>query len=470
MARRVKKKKGTRFPLWRGDVLDKLAKIEDNTYDGCLTDPPYGIGFMGKRWDHGVPSAEVWAEVLRVLKPGAGMLVFGGTRTHHRLIVNIEDAGFRILDVMSWMYGSGFPKSHNIENHIDKKKGHGNRKSAIASGNKTHPTTGEQRRPGDNLPKYEGRSEEGKTWQGYGTALKPAWEPIILAMKPCDGSYADNALTHGVAGLNIDGTRIDVSGGRPKISGDYKNTANNAYEGRMDNSLMGGSKNEGTTTEGRWPANVLLEHHPECEYVGSKRVKSGPAPQHASKKKGKSKFRPNQGTYQGQGQLHADEEGKETVEQWNCHPECPVRMLDEQTGELKSHGGGKATHGGMFGSGGEVTDKTAMDRFRGDSGGPSRFFYTAKANRRERTCDGTVENKHPTVKPLDICEYLAKLLLPPARENERRRILVPFCGSGSELCGAILAGWDAGLGIDSEQEYLDIARKRIEYVRKNGKP
>ena len=151
------------YAIQTGDVKEVLSGMEGQ-FDGCLTDPPYGLSFMGKSWDHGVPSADVWAEVYRVLKPGAFLLAFGGTRTFHRLTCAIEDAGFEIRDCVMWLYGSGFPKSHNWD-------------------------------------------KDG-AFKGYGTALKPAWEPCIVAMKPLDGTFANNAMKHGVAGINVDAGRI----------------------------------------------------------------------------------------------------------------------------------------------------------------------------------------------------------------------------------------------------------------------
>lgn len=195
------------YAVFTGDVDEALATL---FFDAILCDPPYGLSFMGKAWDHGVPGPETWASLLRVVKPGGHLMAFGGTRTFHRLAVAIEDAGWEIRDTLCWLYGSGFPKSKNLDGAFD----------------------------------------------GYGTALKPAWEPIILAMRPIDGTYAHNALTHGVAGLNIDGGRITADSRPLRISHGQDTEGKNTYG---SNGPGGGSHAAGETTLGRWPANVALD-------------------------------------------------------------------------------------------------------------------------------------------------------------------------------------------------------------------
>lgn len=267
--------------LVRSNCLDYLQTMPADSVDTVITDPPYHLvqasrngssqpgdlstpfgrsgpskarGFMGKEWDGGDIAfrPETWSAILRVCKPGALLLAFGGTRTFHRLACAIEDAGWEIRDTICWLYSSGFPKSHNVANGIDKLHGAGNRGSAIASGSKFHATTGKARRPGEQLPKYQSRTPESKGWAGYGTALKPAFEPVIVAMKPLDGTYAENALKHGVAGLNIDGGRID-------LNGDYKCGANwrPSQTGLGDN--YDSSKANQHSDVGRWPANLVLD-------------------------------------------------------------------------------------------------------------------------------------------------------------------------------------------------------------------
>lgn len=405
------------FTIQEGDVLEQLKLQPEMSFDGCLTDPPYHLtqasrngsprmpnaespfgrhrngdkGFMGKTWDGGDVAfrPETWAEVLRCLKPGAMLLAFGGTRTHHRLMCAIEDAGFEIRDCCMWLYGSGFPKSMDISKAIDKAAG-AERLDAIKGGH-----LGLGHRAGDGPSKNElgtrrthtidaGRVSRGSavtadaaTWSGYGTALKPAWEPIIVAMRPFAGTFAENALTHGVAGLSIDACRIESGPIR-------KNTAGG---GGFDGGFHDVQRGTGTIMHdsGRWPANFLL-----------------------------------------------DEES--------------AAALDRQSGLLRNGGqnassSARAKAGNLFGV------RAGVSEFAGDSGGASRFFYTAKASTSERG-DG---NTHPTVKPTELASYLAKLILPPERDGEPRRLLVPFSGSGSEIIGALAVGW----------EYALIARRRI---------
>lgn len=234
-----------KYNLHHGNCLDVLKTFQDNSVDSIVTDPPYGISFMGKTWDYDVPSVDIWTECLRVLKPGGYLLAFAGTKTQHRMAINIEDAGFEIRDMIAWVYGSGFPKSHNVANSIDKMFGAGNRGQAIASGSKFHPTTGEARAPGELLDKYEARTEEGKGWEGFGTALKPAMEPITVARKPLIGTVAKNVLAYGTGALNIDGCRV----------GDEV-----LPEQRAGQAKIGTFERDNMVTPeriGRWPANII---------------------------------------------------------------------------------------------------------------------------------------------------------------------------------------------------------------------
>lgn len=188
--------------LLLGDCLARLKELPDNSVDAVVTDPPYGLSFMGKKWDYDVPATEVWAECLRVLKPGGHLLAFAGTRTQHRMAVRIEDAGFEIRDMIAWVYGSGFPKSHNLQ--------------------------------GD--------------WQGWGTALKPALEPITVARKPLIGTVAENVLAHGTGALNIDGCRVPGA-----LEGDpnrFRKTDGGEFVAKFDNAPV-------VRSDGRWPANLI---------------------------------------------------------------------------------------------------------------------------------------------------------------------------------------------------------------------
>ncbi len=418
------------------DCLELTKQIPSNSIDSLLSDPPYGLEFMGKDWDKGLPGIRFWREFLRITKPGGFLLCFGGTRTYHRLACAIEDAGWEIRDCMMWLYGSGFPKSHNISKAIDKAAG-AKRKQIKTSmgptGNKYAKGLGDDRpwmQTAAKIGYHEHDSNNpattlAKIWNGYGTALKPAWEPIIVAMKPLDGTFAHNAETHGVAGLNIDGGRIPAPEGLTK-GGCTK------YGG------MFGSGDKVTNPEGhsqgRWPANLLLD-----EEAGA--------------------------------------------------------MLDEQTGTLKS-GILKPRKKPDKNPIKMNASKEITSSWPGDSGGASRFFYCAKTSRKERNmgmedCEdkllarsggaqgaenrgekeylqkhiglnrvAVVKNNHPTVKPLALMKYLCTLLKMP---STGQIILDPFLGSGTTGMACKELGI-AFIGIEKELEYCEIAVKRIAAV------
>ena len=322
----------------QGDCLEIMRSYPDNHFSCICTDPPYGLSFMSKGWDHAVPGKEYWKECKRVLKPGGFLLAMGGTRTFHRLTCAIEDAGLEIRDCLMWLYGSGFPKSHN---HFG--------------------------------------------IEGYGTALKPAWEPIIMAMKPCEGTFKQNAEKWGQAGINIDACRI------PTEDKAWMRDRRMDASPRTKNDYGLYAKNLGLGNEkGRWPANLIL-----------------------------------------------DEEA--------------AHMLDEQTGILKSGGGdkGNKTQDGGYGKKYGYKEQICEP----SSDGASRFFYVAKASPSERG----ENNKHPTVKPLSLMEYLIKLIMPP----KDGILLDPFAGSGTTILGANRLGYQA-IGIEKEAEYCEIAKARLQ--------
>ena len=238
--------------LHHGNCLDILRTMPDCSIDAVVTDPPYGLSFMGKRWDYDVPSTEIWAECLRVLKPGGYLLAFAGTRTQHRMAVRIEDAGFEIRDMLAWMYGSGFPKSHNVSCSIDKKAGHGNRGRAIPTASTYQASDIDQvnKLTSNPVGPYEAKTDEAQQWIGWGTALKPAMEPITMARKPFKATVAHNVQEWGTGAINIDGCRI----GEEEIKTCAK------VKGKSFNSLApisGFNGCEESTHLGRWPTNVL---------------------------------------------------------------------------------------------------------------------------------------------------------------------------------------------------------------------
>jgi site-specific DNA-methyltransferase (adenine-specific) len=442
---------GETYTVHIGNNLNILPTLPDNSVDSIVTDPPYELGFMGKKWDSsGIAySVELWTECLRVLKPGGHLLSFGGTRTWHRVAVAIEEAGFEIRDSMAWLYGSGFPKSLDVSKAIDKAAGaerevltetvedlFGEREEekkeirtneasglvSVGQGERTLTT------------RYETApaTTEAQQWEGWGTALKPAFEPVVVARKPLIGTVAENVLTHGTGGLNIDGSRI----GRKQ--GDNSSAGNRTATFGTQDTQPGGDGSGGweQNASGRWPANVILD-----EYT--------------------------------------------------------AELLDEQSGVSKSRqalmGNGTRSEGWNL--------NTADPTIRGhnDSGGASRFFYVAKASKRDRNegledlptraateltgrregskglsgssehgnstnpfaNGGSVEprqNFHPTVKPTDLMRYLIKLVTPPGGT-----VLDPFTGSGSTGKAAILEGFRF-IGCELTEDYVPIIEGRLKHA------
>jgi site-specific DNA-methyltransferase (adenine-specific) len=248
--------------LMVGDCRELMARLEAGAVDSVVTDPPYGLSFMGKGWDHGVPSVEFWTEAIRVAKPGAHLLAFGGTRTHHRLACEIEDAGWEIRDCVMWLYGSGVPKSLDVSKAIDKAAGHWRgRAGAIASDNVAMSGGNYER-----TPKGNAITAAAAAWRGWGTALKPAWEPIIVARKPLEGTVAASVLKHGTGAINVDAGRVEtedklgggmVSMGRPKVSKGWDRPWMHNKEATERKKVESAEKVAKAESLGRWPANVL---------------------------------------------------------------------------------------------------------------------------------------------------------------------------------------------------------------------
>jgi site-specific DNA-methyltransferase (adenine-specific) len=243
-----------------------------------VTDPPYGLSFMGKKWDYDVPSVEVWAECLRVLKPGGHLLAFAGTRTQHRMAVRIEDAGFEIRDMIAWIYGSGFPKSLDVSKAIDKAAGAkrevvGSRTKAGIGGNQTFAQDAwtQANRGLIELAITAPATPEAQQWAGWGTALKPALEPITMARKPLTGTVAANVLEHGTGALNVDGCRVAADGenfdhlkGRPLMKINNRRTDEESLNGAAQQAALAKLKDLG-----RWPANLIHDGSDEpCELLG----------------------------------------------------------------------------------------------------------------------------------------------------------------------------------------------------------
>lgn len=456
-----------------GDCLTHLAALPDGSVDAVVTDPPYGLEFMGREWDTFKPSAarirervdgrtnpasgksttrtpeayvagstfqrwcEAWAgECLRVLKPGGYLAAFGGTRTYHRLACAIEDAGFEIRDSLHWLYGSGFPKSLDVGKAIDK-----------AAGAHREVVGSKAGQPGYSLAENHagGRQAYGEwtdaasecavtapataaaaEWDGWGTALKPAHEPIVLARKPLVGTVAANVVEHGTGALNIAGCL--VASGDPLVRPAVP---------RADNDVFGPGLGAGAQAEpgGRWPANVLLTHDPACQPAGTRNVR---ASGHHPAARGPGGVSTSGHT--GQAGLTERRAGTETVAAWDCVPGCPVAELDRQSGTLTS---GKllphhADSGKLAGTLGAFAGASGRESY-GDSGGASRFFpvfrYQAKAPKSERPRIEGVP-PHPTVKPVALMRWLVRLVTPPGG-----LVVDPFAGTGTTGEACLIEGF-----------------------------
>lgn len=530
------------------DVFDWLDRYEGPRFHAVLCDPPYAlisiakrfgpgqeeaqegtdgrfrrlsIGFMGQEWD-GFDSLESyqqwvadWSRLLieKALYPGAVCLFFGGTRTWHRLACGLEDGGFEIYDTFLWLYGQGFPKSHDISKFIDKQAG---AERTEVEGPKPGPghkqflgrdTDGDTRfrgtyhgfdRPWMDDPEARERyhmkmkpaTDEAERWDGWGTALKPAWEPIIICRAPRgDHGYADLALKFGTGALNIHDSRISYQDTGDKDAAKPQGKATAKTGG-----LAGGIESDAERSEfrpsanaGRWPSNFGLEHAEDCVPVGI--VDSGEQRVINRFKDGAKPFGGGAGH-----EYETIELGPDQALLWACVPGCSVRDLDEQAGFQRSGGWPERRKSDMTRMVYGKYDGHVPEPQAGPSTGQvSRFYYCSKAAKSERDLgledfywardreQGWVRishpldminhpkykdariiqgNIHPTVKPLELCRYLATLIRPPALD-EPRRLLVPFAGSGSEMIGARQAEWDHVVGVELVEIYAEIAEARL---------
>jgi len=462
---------------WRlihGTCPEALKEIPDASVDAVVTDPPAGISFMGKDWDRDKGGRDAWiawlreimAECLRVLKPGGHALVWAIPRTSHWTATAVEDAGFDIRETVVHLFGSGFPKSLDVSKAIDEAAGAA--REVISTKTVTRDLAREGRTGDEAISPVPGcratievtspATYEAKRWQGFGTALKPAAEFWILARKPLIGTVAQNVLAHGTGALNIDGCRVpsgkDHADKCASVVGLDSNRNGECYGDWT------GKRTDSYSPAGRWPTNLVLTHDERCRRVGTKTVKGV---QKAAGELGFGTDREDGYEYGTKRQYQPDAE----VDVYECHPSCPVRLLDEKTAALHARGNREATTcgGGMYGH------KPFVGQWEADnmsSGGASRFFptfpaddepnffYCAKASRSERSAGlGDARNTHSTVKPITLMRWLCRLVTPPGGT-----ILDPFAGSGTTLIAASLEGFDS-IGVEMNEEYIEIAKKRL---------
>lgn len=405
--------------------------IAEESAHAIVTDPPYGISFMGKEWDHGVPSEELWKVWISRITPGAHILSFCATRMYHHMAINIERAGFEPRDMIAWMYGSGFPKSLDISKAMDKEAGA--TREVVGKGPKLKPMNngsyGSSRPDAVETIITAPETNEAKRWNGWGTALKPSQEPIMLARKPiAEKTVAKNVVKHGTGGLNIDGSRVKASA--DDIAGMLRSKGTNikgqAYvtSGRDENWTPDYTPPP-PNASGRWPANTILSHADECVEVGLKNIKGGSGwSKSGSKESENSAMSGKNYARDAKPDSFASEDGTETVEAWECVDGCPVRELDIQSGNVKGMVGMKKIEGKANHEPGGSIPGQKFSRGVEDNGGASRFFYVPKPSK----SDKSQGNNHETVKPIRLMEYLIRMINP-----QGGTVLEPFAGSGTTL-------------------------------------
>jgi len=423
-----------------GDSMEVLKTLDENSVDSIVTDPPYGLSFMGKAWDHSVPSAELWQEALRVLKPGGYLLAFAGTRTQHRMAVNIEDAGFEIRDMIAWVYGSGFPKSHNIGKAVDKIQGNerevtGEREVPDIRGD-AYGTMNDKQGGSYNSLKIQD-TKGSSPYEGWGTALKPSLEPITVARKPLsEKTVAQNVLEWGTGGINIDGSRVEIPEGDDSgWSGSHavppSGSATDAFGVHKFKEVC---RDKPT---GRFPANLI--HDGSDEVVG---------------------LFPDTGKGNGKPYSYAGTEygNKETSMFNGDKPQAPSNRNDSgsaarffycaKAGKAERNKGLEGFEeqeirggGGRVEQGYDLTDESQVDLKEAD-----RKYGAVKAKK---------ANTHPTVKPVKLMQYLVKLVTPVGGI-----VLDPFNGSGTTGIACKLEDFEY-IGIELDPEYCTLSEARI---------
>jgi site-specific DNA-methyltransferase (adenine-specific) len=431
--------------LMLGDNIESLKKLPENSVDSIVSDPPYGLSFMGKKWDYDVPSVEFWKEVYRVLKPGGHVLSFGGTRTYHRMVVNIEDAGFEIRDQIMWLYGSGFPKSHNIGKAVDKLEGNDRE---VVGDNPNHRKTAGLLELGFQDGKESSTLTKGQSqWEGWGTALKPANEPICVARKPLsEKSVAENVLRWGTGGINIDGCRV----GTELIS--HGTSKADIRGGSLDGSISGSRPRlqvEEHITEGRFPANIILDEiagelldQQSGIIKGGKNMEPFMNEAHNDIKMNSSKVINRKGYEDKGGASRFFYQAKVSKAERNMGLE-PVEVF---SGRPRREDGSV------------IYKETDPEEWKEAMSKLPRKDKTALAGSEEKlqTQSTSVKNTHPTVKPVSLMAYLCRLVTPA-----NGIVLDPFMGSGSTGIAARLEGFKF-CGMEMDKDYFKIAESRIE--------
>lgn len=481
---------GRLYGAVNADCLDAMKRMPDNSIDAIVTDPPYGLDFMGKNWDHGVPGVEFWKEALRVIKPGGHIVAFGGTRTYHRLACAIEDAGWEVRDCLGWLYSSGFPKSMDISKAIDKKLGAKREKVQGQFGNTSFGLINDDSwKPHKDVDSDIPTTPEAEKWNGWGTCLKPAFEPIVLARKPIEGTVADNVMKYGVGGINIDGCRVPSDG--ETICTHSKNAKSDIY-GEYNPVVTHQSNGQKL---GRFPANIIHDGSDEVldafdnklnpnfepivlarkplegtvadnvlKYgVGGLNIEECRVPFESEEDKASAKPQGKATSKVGAlaGGVESDRERTEFTPK-EVSGRFPANIIHDGSEEVLEvfpsnvKGGSWNTTKGArhFNNNGGKTDfeNHGADK---STGSAARFFYCAKASKKEKG----KENTHPTVKPIKLMEYLVKLIAPKGSI-----VLDPFMGSGSTGVAALNLGRKF-IGIEKEPEYFKIAEGRLEKAK-----
>jgi hypothetical protein len=471
------------FLVVSGDVTEVLKEVPDNAFHCSYSDPPYGLssqgkddiiecltqwiqgqsylhktpGFLGRNWDSFVPGPEAWKEIYRVLKPGASCVAFASTRTVDLMGISMRLAGFEIREGWSWIQAMGMPKGLNVGKAIED-------------------------------------SETSAQWEGWGTTLKPTYEPLVVTRKPLEGSVVENVLRHGTGALNIDGSRIKT--GDSLNGGAYADNSIGRHDGDENWRLKAQGSDAYVQPQGRYPANLALIHNEDCEIVGKKKVATGMAT--FKNTEDGSNMDSYSGGFKRQthGEYgHADEDGTETIDEWECSEGCAVKELGNQGEIAGAHSAGSfAPPNPKFGktptNGSFLSNmvKGAKGARIGDTGSVARFFYQAKANANDRlvylTCSEgcefnnsikfVVDHKdkecrqcgfkvnayqHPTVKPLNLANYHASILSLP--KHVRPLAVVPFCGTGIEAKAMLDAGFRV-LAIDLDPRHCQMTTFRLQ--------